>query len=49
MSKVIRCPCGFVVRAESDDALVAKAQEHAKQAHGMELTPEEAMSMAQPS
>jgi predicted small metal-binding protein len=49
MSKVIRCPCGFVVRAESDDALVAKAQEHAKQAHGMELTPEDAMSMAQPS
>ena len=49
MSKVIRCPCGFVVRAESDDALDAKAQEHAKQAHGMELTPEEAMSMAQPS
>ena len=49
MSKVIRCPCGFVVRAESDNALVAKAQEHAMQAHGMELTPEEAMSMAQPS
>jgi predicted small metal-binding protein len=49
MSKVIRCPCGFVVRAESDNVLVAKAQEHAKQAHGMELTPEEAMSMAQPS
>lgn len=49
MSKVIRCPCGFVVRAENDNALVAMAQEHAKQAHGMELTPEEAMSMAQPS
>jgi predicted small metal-binding protein len=49
MSKVIRCPCGFVVRAESDNALVAKAQEHAKQAHGMDLTAEEAMSMAQPS
>jgi predicted small metal-binding protein len=49
MSKVIRCPCGFVVRAESDNDLITKAQEHAKQAHGMELTPEEAMSMAQPS
>jgi len=49
MGKVIRCPCGFVVRAESDIALVAKAQEHAKQAHGMQLTAEEAMSMAQPS
>ena len=49
MNKVIRCPCGFVVRADSDNALVAKAQEHSKQAHGMDLTPEEAMSMAQPS
>lgn len=49
MNKVIRCPCGFVATAESDKSLVAKAQEHAKQAHGMELTPEEALSMAEPS
>ena len=49
MYKVIRCPCGFVVRADSEKALVAKAQEHSKEAHGMELTPEEAMSMAEPS
>ena len=49
MEKVIRCPCGYMIRAEDDNALVAKAQQHAKQAHGMELSREEALSMAQPS
>ncbi len=49
MNKVIRCPCGYIIRAEDENALVAKARQHAKQAHGMELSREEAMSMAQPS
>lgn len=49
MNKVIRCPCGFIVRGEGDQDLMAKAQEHAKTAHGMELSAEEALSMAQPS
>ena len=48
MNKVIRCPCGYIIRAEDENALVAKAQQHAKQAHGMELSREQAMSMAQP-
>ena len=48
MNKVINCPCGFVVRAESDDQLVAKAQEHAKQVHQMDLSREQALAMAKP-
>ena len=28
MSKVINCPCGFVVNAETDDQLVAKGPEN---------------------
>ena len=48
MQKVINCPCGFIVRAESDDQLVAKAQEHAKQVHQMDLTREQALAMARP-
>ena len=48
MNKVINCPCGFVVRAESDDQLVAKAQEHAKQVHQMDLSREQALAMARP-
>ena len=39
MQKVINCSCGYIVRAENDDKLVAKAQEHAKQVHQMDLTP----------
>jgi predicted small metal-binding protein len=49
MQKIINCPCGFVVRGDSDDQVVAKAQEHAKQVHQMELTREQALAMAQPA
>jgi predicted small metal-binding protein len=47
--KVIQCPCGFLVEAEGDQALVARAQEHARKEHGMELTPEQALAMARPA
>jgi len=33
MAKLINCPCGEVVRGESDDELVANAEEHVKTAH----------------
>jgi predicted small metal-binding protein len=36
--KVINCSCGYIVRAENDDKLVSKAQEHAKQVHQMDLS-----------
>ena len=48
MQKVIKCPCGFIVRAASDDELVSKAQEHAKQVHQMDLSREQALAMARP-
>jgi predicted small metal-binding protein len=48
MSKVIKCPCGTVVRASDDDALVSQAQKHAKEVHAMDLTREQALSMASP-
>ena len=35
MSKVIKCPCGTVVRARDDESLVAQAQQHAKEIHDM--------------
>jgi predicted small metal-binding protein len=47
--KVIQCPCGFVIEAEGDQALVARAQDHAKKEHGMELTSDQALAMARPS
>ena len=33
MSKVINCECGQTVRAESDDELVAKVQDHVGSDH----------------
>lgn len=49
MSKVINCPCGFVVTAENEEQLVAKAQQHAKEVHQMDLTREQALAMARPA
>ena len=48
MNKIINCPCGFVVTAESDEQLVAKAQQHAKEVHQMELSRDQALAMARP-
>jgi predicted small metal-binding protein len=48
MQKVINCPCGFVVKGESDEQLVAKAQQHAKEVHQMDLSREQALAMAKP-
>lgn len=48
MTKVIKCDCGFTVRGESDDELVKNAQAHALDVHKMELTAEQALSMAEP-
>ena len=47
MTKVITCPCGVVLRGEEEE-LVQQAQRHAREAHGMELTTEQARAMARP-
>ena len=49
MEKVINCPCGFVLKGESDEEVVAKAQAHAKQVHQMDLSREQALAMAKPA
>jgi len=46
MPKVIQCPCGVMIRAADVDQVVAEAQIHAKEAHGMQLTREQALAMA---
>ncbi len=33
MAKQINCPCGETVRGETDDELVANAEEHIRTAH----------------
>jgi len=48
MTKVIKCDCGFTVRGENDDELVKNAKAHALDVHQMDLTAEQALSMAEP-
>ena len=44
MTKIVNCDCGRVLRGDTDDELVAAAQKHAREAHGMELTREQVLT-----
>jgi Protein of unknown function (DUF1059) len=46
VDKVLSCDCGFEARAADEDGLVAEVQRHAREAHGMELSREEALLLA---
>jgi hypothetical protein len=48
MTKVIQCPCGYLIREQDEELLVQSALAHAKAAHGLELTREQALAMAKP-
>jgi len=48
MRRLIKCQCGYVVRAPSLEDLVRLAREHAREAHDMQLTDEQALAMATP-
>ena len=49
MAKIIKCDCGYVVRGDTDSELVDVAQRHAREVHDMELTAEQALSLAVPA
>jgi predicted small metal-binding protein len=49
ISKLIRCPCGYVLHGADDDEVVAAAQEHARTIHDQELTRDQALAMARPT
>jgi hypothetical protein len=46
MDNVLRCDCGFEVRAGHEADLVDRVQRHAWEAHGMELTSEQVLTLA---
>ena len=46
MDKVLHCDCGFEARAADEDGLVAEVQRHAREAHGMALSHDEALLLA---
>ena len=47
-SKIVKCDCGYIVRSDNDDRLVADLQKHAKKHHKMDLSREQVLAMAQP-
>ena len=49
MTKVVNCPYGEVLRAETDYELVSLVLEHSKAVHHQEVTREDALAMAQPA
>jgi hypothetical protein len=46
VDKVLHCDCGFEARAADEDRLVAEIRRHAREAHGMELSHDEALLLA---
>ena len=45
--KSLRCPCGFEVRSSDEQEIVRMTQLHAKNAHGQDLTVEQAKALIQ--
>ena len=49
MAKVVNCPCGETIKAETDDELVGLVQKHGKEVHDQDVSREDALGMAQPA
>ena len=49
MAKVVTCPCGETLRADTDDELVKLVQDHGKAVHDQEVSRADALAMAQPA
>ena len=47
MALKIDCDCGHIVRGEDEDKLVENAISHAKEAHGMTITRDQALALAE--
>ena len=43
---MLTCDCGFEARAEREDDLVAEIRRHAREAHGMTLSCDDALVLA---
>ncbi|MFT3792540.1 MAG: methyltransferase domain-containing protein [Rudaea sp.] len=47
MIKFVKCDCGFIVRSDNEDVLVAGLQKHARDHHHMDFSREQVRAMAQ--
>jgi hypothetical protein len=46
VDRVLHCDCGFEARAADENELVAAVQRHAREVHGMALSPDQALLLA---
>ena len=44
--RVIRCDCGFEATGDGDDELISRAQNHARDVHGMDVPAELVLGLA---
>ena len=49
MAKVVNCPCGETIKAETDAELVGLVQKHGKEVHSQDVSREDALGMVQPA
>ena len=49
MAKVVNCPCGEVIKADSDDEPILKVQTHGKEVHNQDVKREDVLAIAQPA
>ena len=45
MTKVVRCTCGIELRDADEGALIDRVQRHAKEAHDLDLSPDQVRDM----
>lgn len=47
-AKQVACDCGKIIREANDDQLITSVQQHAKEVHGMDLSRDQILAMAEP-
>lgn len=45
---IIECPCGAVLRGDTEDEVIETAQAHARSVHDMDLDRDQAQAMVRP-
>lgn len=45
MTRIVRCSCGLDLRGRDERQLIAQVQQHAREAHDLDLTEEQVRAM----
>lgn len=45
MAKYVKCACGFEMRAQTEDEIVAMIQDHGRDVHSIEVSREQALAL----